>query len=214
MKKERTVQTEEEMVLSREEGYELTENYVKYFWYANKFYSLKNTYELEDIVHEIYCKFLDKKFFEKYNYKITSKKYHVMNGVRTSMIDMLRKYRDVYSLDAPNEMDLTLGDLMTDNTNIAQDVVHSTERDRIIESLPDISNSKLIGYSDLLGECVLSYRAIVLHLEAGYAVKEIADMFINPASGRPITTGRIPPINQRDERIRIRYNCNRLRVNN
>ena len=92
---------EEKDVISKEEGYELVKRYVHYFWVTGKFYSLKNDREEIDIVDDIYCKFLSKHLFEKYDSSITSKKYFVMIPVKRTMSDMLRKYRYLVSLDKP-----------------------------------------------------------------------------------------------------------------
>ena len=188
-----------ELPLTREEGYVLTQNYVRYFWRTNKFYSLKNVYEEEDIVDEIYCKFLAKSFFEKYNNKITSKKYHVMNGVRTSMIDMLRKYRDVSSLEEEIGDGLTRADMIKDDYDLEEQAIFEAskedsdwERNRILLSLPDKTASKILGYSELLGKEVnISYRMLALHLEAGYTVKRLAEMYKNPKTGNSITQGNV-----------------------
>ena len=177
--------------ISLEEGYELTKQYVEYFWYTNKFYSLKRAYELEDILHDIYLKFMTKNFFEKYNPAITSKKYHVMNGVKTSMIDMLRKYRETKSLDEPNEDGLTLGDLLSDGVDVQREVSGQVEHDRILSLLPDTTASKLVGNSPLMGKVNISMRVIAIHLENGFSVKEIAQMYVNEKSGKPVTEGRV-----------------------
>lgn len=189
-----------ETPLTQEEGYVLTQFYVSYFWRNNKFYSLKNTYEEEDVVGEIYLKFLTKNFFEKYNCAITSKKYHVMNGVRTSMIDMLRKYREVSSLDQEMTEDgFCLLDVIPDESDFVEEIIHEEEmqigqskRDRIIAALPEETTSKIEGYSELLGRVVnISYRMLALHLEAGYTVKRLAEMYKNPKTGNSITQGNV-----------------------
>lgn len=185
--------------LTAEEGYVLTQHYVRYFWRTNKFYSLKNVYEEEDVVSEIYCKFLEKGFFDKYNQKITSKKYFVMNSVRTSMIDMLRKYRDVSSLEEEVGDGLTRMDMIQDDYDLEEQAIfeadresHAWERNRILMSLPDTTASKIVGYSELLGkEINISYRMLALHLEAGYTVKRLAEMYKNPKSGKSITQGNV-----------------------
>lgn len=189
-----------ETPLTQEEGYVLTQFYVNYFWRNNKFYSLKNTYEEEDVVGDIYLKFMTKGFFEKYNSAITSKKYHVMNGVRTSMIDMLRKYRDVASLDQElTEDGFCLLDTLADDSDFVEEVIHKEQmeigqvkRDRIIAALPEETASKIVGYSELLGRMVnISYRMLALHLEAGYTVKRLAEMYKNPKTGESITQGNV-----------------------
>ncbi len=61
----------------------------------------------------------------------------------------------------------------------------------MIEKLPNDTRSKVVGNSPLLGQCTFSYRAIALHLEEGYTVKEIAEIFINPNNKKPVTAGRV-----------------------
>lgn len=178
-------------VLTREEGFELTKFYVEYYWATGKFYSLKNQYELEDLVHEVYAKFLEKKLFEKYNSSITSKKYHVMNSVRTSLIDMLRKYREHISLDKEDELGITLAERIEDVEDVAANAIGSMGRDRIINSIPKETDSKLVGDSPLFGTVNFSLHTIAVHLEQGYSVEDISKMFINPRSGKPVTKGRV-----------------------
>lgn len=186
--------------LTQEEGFFLTQHYVRYFWRVNKFYSLKNVYEEEDITMEIYCKFLEKGFFEKYDNTKTSKKYHVMNSVRTSMIDMLRKYRDMVSLEEEiGEDGLTRMDMLKDDYNLEEQALFEAskedaewERNRILLSLPDTTKSKIVGFSELLKKEVnISYRMLAIHLEAGYTVKQLAEMYKNPKSGKSITSGNV-----------------------
>lgn len=191
-------------ILTAEEGYELVCFYTKYYWNTNRFFALKNCYELEDLISELFLKFLEKKFFEKYNSSITSKKYHVMNGVRTSLIDMSRKKSSFVNnessiLDAENEEGLTMANLVLDETSDVEREIIKREsfekgvviRNQIIESISDNTDSKLVGNSPIMGEVKMTLRVIAIHLEQGYSPKQIAEMFVNPKSGKPVTTGRI-----------------------
>lgn len=188
-----------ETAISKEEGWFLTDFYVRSFWRAGKFYSLNRRFDVEDIISEIYVKFLDKNFFEKYNPKTTSKKYFVMVAVRNSMIDMLRKLRETASLNAENEEGLTLMETMESDINVEDEAIFNSQREysekrrlEILMQLPDETKSVLRGYSLLVGrEIAPTYRMLALHLEAGYKVKDIAEMFINPKSGKPVTQGNI-----------------------
>ena len=181
----------EDAVLTREEGYELTKFYVEYYWATGKFYSLKNQYELEDLVHEIYAKFLEKKLFEKYNSSITSKKYHVMNSVRNSLIDMLRKYREFVSLDKEDEMGITLVERIESEEDMQAYVIGDVRRNQILDRIPKDTDSKLVGISPVFGKVNFSLWTIAVHLEQGFTVEEISKMFINERSGKPVTKGRV-----------------------
>lgn len=177
-----------------EEGYELTKTYVEYFWRVNKFYSLKNTHEIDDVVSELIIKFLSKGFFEKYNPEVTSKKYYVMVGVKTSMIDLLRKHRDVYSIDKEDENGLTMMDRLASEENLEEIISGDDFCREIIESLPNETRSKVVGHSPFQGEVKMTHRVIAEHLLAGYSIKEIASMFINPSNNKPVTSGSISKI--------------------
>ena len=181
-----------ETPLTQEEGYELTKFYVNYFWRTNKFYSLKNQYDEEDIVSIIYIKFLEHNHFEKYNNRITSKKYHIMNGVRTSMIDLLRKYREVVYLDKENEEGSTLKETIVGPQDLEVEAISSFKREEILDKLPETTNSKIEGFSPLLKKTVnISYRMLALHLEAGYKASDLAKFYKNPSSGENVSEGSI-----------------------
>lgn len=176
------------------EGYELTKFYVTYFWY-NKFHTLRNQFELDDLVNELYLKFLEKNLFKKFNPSITSKKYHVMVSVQRSLIDIIRKQKNVVSLDnnmtEDTEDDFSLLAVLDSGVDVTSEVIGSQVRDEIIAILPDYTDSKLEGDSPLLGHCKFTLRNIALHLERGYDYKEIAEFFFNPASGRHTTPSNV-----------------------
>lgn len=179
------------MGMSEERGYELVRVYVEYYWRTGKFYSLKNENDMEDIIGDIYIKFLEKSYFKKYNSKVTSDKYYIMNGVRTSMIDMLRKYRQKISLDAEDEDGITMMDRINSNEHVEENVIGDTACEEVLKFLSDETNSKVEGHSPLLGDCKMTHRAIALHLAQGYSVKEIASFFINPNNHKPVSNGRV-----------------------
>lgn len=192
-----SVEIKQDGVLTREEGYELTKFYVEYFWRINKFYSLKNRWTCEDLVSEIYVKFLEKRLFEKYDASITSKKYHVMNSVRTSLIDLLRKYHDESSFDKEDEQGLTLADKLEATDNSVEDVaVGNVLRDKIFEKLPKETRSKIIGNSPIFGKVNFSLYWVAAHLERGYSISDLTKVYTNINSGRPVTKGRVQQVVQ------------------
>lgn len=176
------------------EGYELTKFYVTYFWF-HKFHTLRNNYELEDLVNEICLKFIEKNLFNKYNPQITSKKYHVMISVRRSLIDIVRKQGREISIDRSladeDDEDFSLLAVLDSGIDVNAEVVGNQVRDDIIAILPDYTNSKLEGNSPLLGKCGFTLRNIALHLEQGYGANEIAEFYYNPSSGRHTTTSNV-----------------------
>lgn len=177
--------------LSMEEGYELTKNYVRYFWRVKKFYSLERDYDLEDIVHELFATFLRRGLFDKYNASISSKKYHVMNAVRNGMIDLLRKQKEQYYLDQPDDEGIPLMEKMESSEDLQGEVIAEDYRNELIEHLPEETGSEVEGFSPVLGHCRMSLRVVAIHLEMGYKPKEISLFFINPRSDREVSVGRI-----------------------
>lgn len=181
-------------IIGEVEGYELTKFYVTYFWF-NKFHTLRNQFELEDLVNEIYLKFLEKNLFNKFNPQITSKKYHVMVSVQRSLIDILRKQKNIVSLDTnlseDSDEDFSLLSVLDSGVDVSGQVLGQSVRDEIIAVLPDYTDSKLEGDSPILGKCSFTLRNIALHLEQGYGPQEIAEFFYNPSSGRHTTPSNV-----------------------
>lgn len=180
--------------ISKEEGFLLTYQYVNYYYNTSKFARLRGGFQLEDLVSEIYAKFLAKGFFEKYDSTITSKKYHVMNSVNKSLIDISRKYREQFSLDKENEEGSDFYSCTPSKENTEQDVIDNELVDTVLETLSNETNSKVLGFSPVLGEMKMTERNILYHLVHGYRIGEIAEMFKNPKSGKPISSSSISRI--------------------
>lgn len=195
MQKFDITKVDNETPLSVEEGCEFTKFYVNYYWRTNKYYSLKDQYEEDDIVNELICKFLRLNAFDKYDSTKTSKKYYCMRIVQTSMIDLLRKYRETLSLNRESgiETGLTFEDLVEDEgIGVENEASGSADRDRIINQLPNSTRSAIRGFSPLMGKEVgIDYRTLALHMEAGYTVKDLAKMYVNPNSGQNISEGSV-----------------------
>lgn len=176
--------------LTDEEGYNIVRYYVTYYWMSGKFYSLKNEMELEDAISTVYLKMLQHNHFSKYNAGIATKKYFVCRAVFTTMVDMLRKYKEVYSLDAIDaETGLSKIDLVEDVH--AQPVESSIERETLLGKLPNTTRSKIVGVGPDGKEINVSYRTLALLLEQGYSIREISEFYVNPKSGEQVTEGCI-----------------------
>ena len=178
----------------QKEWYELTKKYVSYFFRTSRS-ALRNYNSLEDVVSDTYLHFLEKGLFEKYEEKITSKKYFIMSAVRNYMTDLLRKQRETYSLDytfsTEEGEEITLGETIEDKENRFEVLENDMDVQSILSVLPDSTNSKVEGNSPLYGKCNMSLRMIAAHVAAGYTSVEIANMYINPANQKPVTLGRI-----------------------
>ena len=77
--------------ITQVEGFELIQFYVRYYCRTKKFYSLERDYDEGDIVSELFIIFTKRKLFEKYNPKVTSKKYYMMMAVQRGMIVFLKE---------------------------------------------------------------------------------------------------------------------------
>lgn len=181
------------------EGHEITKFYVSYF-YMNKLSYLRDArVDLEDLVSTVYVHFLEKDLFNKYDSRITSKKYFIMSAVKRFMIDLCRKHKQAISLDDPIGFDdegngLELGDVISngeDNEQIIMDRISTEEIYKMIDSLPAETNSKVVGKSPVRGEIKMSLREIVYHLAEGFTIAEISEMYINPYNGETVSNSRI-----------------------
>lgn len=180
---------------TEEEGYELTVFYVNYFL-TQKYYSLRDNYERDDIVSECYIKFMKHNLFAKYDSKITSKKYLVMRAVQTTMIDLLRKQREtMISLNTSigeDEDSATMMDMLASDERTEEEVIGEVRRNTILNQLPEDSRSKVKGFSPLHNkEVSISYRVLAELLEAGYKAKDIAQIFINPKNGASVSVSTV-----------------------
>ena len=202
-----------------EEGYEIVKSYVRYFMYdVTSFYSLKYQYSKEDIEQECILKFLKGNFFEKYDSrKCSSVQAFIKRGVYTTMIDLLRrqtsrteKYKEI-NLDTQIGDDLTIEDTLADKQDLEYDVNSKVMVSDIIDILPDdmLTDDRVSGNSPVLGECKISMKAIVKHLELGYTPTEIAKFYYNSQSKKSISTNTL-----RSQIKKIReYVSNNININ-
>lgn len=194
-------------VLSNEEGWMLTYKYVSHFYRTSQFSRLQGGFQLEDLVSEIYAKFLAKDLFAKYNPSVTTKKYHVMLSVKRSLIDISRKYREAFSLDKEVEEGTDFYNIMPSDEDIEVNVIDDEFTNLILDSLSDTTASKVKGNSPLLGEVEMTERTILYHLIKGYRVGEIAEFFINPKNGKPVSSSSISRIaREAKENAKINFN--------
>lgn len=195
------------------EGYYLTGFYVTNFLVKGQFRPLVSKCEPIDLIDDLYKKFVEQNLFGKYNPEITSKKYHVMLSVKRSLIDKLRRHRDEVSLDLPVGDDgegVCVLDFIPDvgaskiggksgGVSYSQSVEDQARYDELLQSLMNKvsgeTESKLQGVSPLFGVTVnFSPRTILIHTVHGMSPAEIGGMFVNPRSGRPVSTSHVTQI--------------------
>lgn len=193
--------------ITPEEGYYLTGFYVTNFIVKGQFAPLVRKCKVIDLIHDLFYEFSLPKhkdangnrtltFFEVYNPAITSKKYHVMHSVKMSLIDKLRRHREEVSLDLPigDDGENTILDLIPDpRSSERQDQTEMKEvYEKILELVPDTTGSKLRGFSKQLNcEVAFTPRVVIRHFVMGMTPAEIAEIFINPVSGRPVSTSHV-----------------------
>lgn len=190
-------------VMTREEGYYLVIESVNRYWFGKKYYSLEGYYTREDIINEIYCKFLAKGLFEKYDSSIVTKEYFIAVPVERCFIDMLRKeqsgkrknvHMPVSLQQEVNEDGITLGEILASDFNTEEAVLSEMRKEDIINSFSDTTKSKAVGISPYRGEVKMTMRVIAEHLNYGMSISEIAKMFTNPDTGSQYTYGRMQQI--------------------
>lgn len=180
--------------ITKEEGYALTEKYVTYYLlHDEKFAYLRTKIALEDVIGDMYLHFLEKGFFEKYNSKITTKKYFTAVAVKRRLIDMSRKEKETISLSTPigEEEGTTLEDIIADDKNYMEKAETDLTRDRVLSILDDDGSDSVEIDSPVRGFVKFSLREIALHLELGYTPQEIAGFSLKKKTRQPITAATV-----------------------
>lgn len=183
------------------EAYPLIAKYAGYFFYSGKFYSIRNTHDVDDMIQEICVKWIENGYLTRYSPEVTSKQYFIMSGVKNFFIDTLRKQRNVVSLDSQNEDGFSLADVLADQSHPMEDLEELDALNRLLEELPDETNSRIVVISPL-GEGKATLRMLARLLVAGYSQSECCKFFLNPKTMKPVTSGRI---SQMVEEIRDIY---------
>lgn len=139
----------------------------------------------EDLVNEIFCHFLEKKFFEKYDSSITSFEYFVARAAKNNLIDMTRKK---LILNETSSLNIPLGD---EGNNEIIDIIPGKCGDpetaammnELAANLPEENIS--VNYS-------LTWKGLFEMVISGLTPKEIgSQVIVKTKSGtRPLSTGR------------------------
>lgn len=167
------------MATMNQEVIDLIRGYVRHF--SRSMPALMRFNEVDDLVNEVVVKFIRHNHLEKFDSNRTSLKYHVMYGVKTTLIDILRKEKNKIrelSTNAPISSE--------DGQDEFQDFVEApaedpSDRIYLSELLSELkTHFKEWGprfVSPLLGEIRTSAFTVYLHYLVGYQFKEIGTIF-------------------------------------
>lgn len=148
---------------------------------------------VEDLVQEVYCHFLEKAFFQKYDGKITSFEYFVARAAKNYLIDIARK-----GFEPSESLDETLGHETEDGATKKGDMVAGGMMDQfsyvllhqMMESTPETQISP--NYD-------LTWRQLLKLLLEGYTVTELHKIV-------GISSGRISQLkSQLEEMLRAKF---------
>lgn len=137
----------------------------------------------DDLVQEVAIKFIRHDHIRKFDSNITSFKYHIMRGVKTTLIDILRKEKN-RRLEL--ELDRPVGDQDGEETTFAsflpaypENPVAAFHLEQILNMIRD-QFSKEWGSeieSPLIGKTRTSAYSVFIHHIAGYSHTEIGKIF-------------------------------------
>jgi len=171
-------------LLSKEEGFEIVEDFVSKMYYSERFSYLRKITELEDLVHDTYLHFLEKKAFKKFDpdpaSNTKSKKYYLYVLTRNFITDYLRTHQQkTVSLDKElNKNDAEKGLSLMKQLKAKVCLEANLFREDLLNKLTEEKiETKATGDSPILGECELNLKTIAIHLDAGYKPKEITEFF-------------------------------------
>lgn len=171
-----------------EKAYEAIQRYSKFFLTSPSFYSLKEQYELEDLVQAITVRFLTNGYIDRWNPEKGSLSTYICGAVRNFFVDCLSSQKRTLSLDVENEDGLSLRDTLPDTDPVTTISICSVEQ--LLSSLPDASRS-IARIDSPLGTFKLSMRSLALHLHHGYTQAEIASYCVNAKTGGTVSLCRI-----------------------
>jgi DNA-directed RNA polymerase specialized sigma24 family protein len=112
-------------------------------------------------------------------------------AVKRMLIDLNAYRRTKVTISADKEVDgdddnsENLYNTLADNVNVQDEVTARLDVMQVINALDDTKGTA-VGISPLLGESKLNEKTVLLHVLEGYNVTEIAAMYKNPTTGKPV----------------------------
>ena len=164
-----------------QEVYEMIRGYVKYLTSTTLRDALRFS-DVDDLTQDVVEKFIKHDHLAKFDENITSLKYHVMNGCKTTIIDLLRKEkyrRRELRLDAP--LDKSEEDESISMLDMISGHETTEEYLYLADMLAELKGAcKEWGEEvdlPMLGRRKVSAYAVYLLFLAGFKKSEIGQMF-------------------------------------
>ena len=124
---------------------------------------------------------LERDAFRKFDRTKATKKTYVNRIVGNALIDMVRTFKETYSLDftiaGKDGSSMAFEEVIEDRCNDYEELLHNEVALQLINSLSDGTSKPIYGKSPVIGTCCLTQRTVALHLYLGYSNKELQEMF-------------------------------------
>jgi len=183
-----------------EEGYLLVHNVLKRLYNGGNYEFLRNTTSFEDLLDDIFEICIRRDLFNRFQLsqdfidgktENNGKRTYIKVAVKRMLIDLNAYRRTKVTISADKEVDgdddnsENLYNTLADNVNVQDEVTARLDVMQVINTLDDTKGTA-VGVSPLLGESKLNEKTVLLHVLEGYNVTEIAAMYKNPTTGKPV----------------------------
>ena len=185
-------------VICMEEGYMLVHDALKKLLVNYPF--LKNNYSFEDLLDDVFEVCVRRDLFNRFKLgedfvegktENNGKRAYIKVAVKRMLIDMnaVRRTKMATSFDKAVDEDddnsTNLYNTLPANINVQEEVTARIDVMAVINELDDTKGTA-VGVSPILGESKLNEKTTLLHLLEGFNVTEIAAMYKNPTTGKPV----------------------------
>jgi len=174
-----------------DEAYKAIQHYARFFFTSPSFYSLKEQYDVEDMVQAIVVRFLTNGYIDRFDPEKANLGTYIGGAVRNFFVDTVKAQKRAFSLDAENDEGLALCDVLPDTD--PETIIDVCSLDQLLANLPDASRSVAKIVSPL-GTFPLSLRSLAIHLHHGYTQSEISSYCVNTKTGNTVSVCRISQI--------------------
>lgn len=141
---------------------------------------LNELYEVSDLTQEVYTHFLEKKFFEKFDEKVTSFEYFIASATKNHLIDITRKrLHKTVSLDTPvkgkDGESTTLGSFFEEKLT---DQFSAVLLKQMLERCPDtqVSPNYRLSWKELLMMIVNGMEPSEIHAKVGISSGRVCQL--------------------------------------
>lgn len=183
-----------------EEGYLLVHNALKRFYTGGNYEFLRNTTSFEDLLDDIFEICVRRDLFNRFQLSQdfidgktdnNGKRAYIKVAVKRMLIDLNAYRRTKVTISADKEVEDDDNNANLYNTledtrvNVQDEVTTRLDVMKVIDALDDTKGTA-VGFSPILGESKLNEKTALIHLLNGYNVTEIAGMYKNPNTGKPV----------------------------